>query len=136
MKNVFKEHWNKMNKTHDIPIQQKLDEVKDEVHELDEKLDTYETAGGSKKAIGTADAGPVPNSLLARQDLETSKGAIETTGKKLEQEAEKAEDAETKKEKNEIVDRIKNIQIKRQKAVLAERESETNKSFKTLWKKI
>ncbi len=47
-KNLFKEQWT--GKTHDVPIQEKLGEVMDMVHELDERLDTYETASGMKKA--------------------------------------------------------------------------------------
>lgn len=43
----FKDLW--MNKTHDIPIQEDLDGVKDEVHELDENLDNYEDATGKLK---------------------------------------------------------------------------------------
>lgn len=102
--------------------------------------------------LGIAAAGPVPNSLLARQDLaeegiwdglDTSKsfkgtwaslgkGPVEQTGKQLKEAANEAEDVTTKKEVIELADRIKNIQIKRQKATLAARE----KSFKDFYKSI
>jgi antitoxin component of MazEF toxin-antitoxin module len=44
---TFKDFWIK--KTHDIPIQNELDEVKDDVHELDERVDQYEDAKGHLK---------------------------------------------------------------------------------------
>ena len=37
-------------KSHDVRIQAELSEVKEEVHEMDERLDQYETPGGSRKA--------------------------------------------------------------------------------------
>lgn len=62
----------------------------------------------------------------------TEKGAVETTGKQLEQvtEAAKAEDADSET----LIDRMKNIQQKRQKATIAER-SKTMKGqdFKSVW---
>jgi hypothetical protein len=48
----FSEFWKKREqalKTHDIPIQHDLDEVKDEVHELDVRVDRYEDANGKLK---------------------------------------------------------------------------------------
>lgn len=178
----FKDHWNSINKTHDIPIQEELDDVKDMVHEMDERLDQYETAGGTKKAqstkktFGTANAGPIPNSKLADQDLEgetrksvaecpscgfpivmitrfdgqdfvsyknqiarnhcvCSKNSFEQTGKQLQTVAEKAEEVETTKQKTQLIGKIKEIQLKRQKAVITEREETTSKSFRDLWKK-
>lgn len=121
MSKQFKKVWeNIQTKSHDVAIQDTLDDVKDKVHEMDEKLDQYETAGGTKKSadyercvshvsnknpganahavceavmnekslksftgdkliglidkalagMGIVAGGPIPNSLLARQDLE------------------------------------------------------------------
>lgn len=151
--------------------------------------------------LGISGAGPVPNSLLARQDLdgtrksrfeksvetvekasskcwvvrcdgmeqgrfdnktdaekcldmyrssgtyavlveesvvsETSKGAVETTGKQLTRVTEAAKKADTDAESETLVGRIKNIQLKRQKATIFEREKEeTTKTFKEVWKGI
>lgn len=47
MVTTFKDFWTK--KSHDIPIQEELDEVKDDVHELDEQVDQYEDADGNLK---------------------------------------------------------------------------------------
>jgi hypothetical protein len=41
---------NQANKSHDVDIQDKLEEVETMVHDMDEKLDTYETASGTKKS--------------------------------------------------------------------------------------
>ena len=145
-----------------------------------------------EKAIGIAAAGPVPNSLLAEQDLEgetrkasltaevqeriyfealallrngasvaviaqflskkyggsfyevqqivqacqynnksMNKGAVEQTGKKLQILTDEAENIEDSSEKSDLVERIKNTQIKRQEAILEERGS-----FKSMWSKI
>lgn len=47
----FTDFWKNLSrKSHDVEIQETLDGVKEDVHELDEKLDQYETAGGTKKA--------------------------------------------------------------------------------------
>lgn len=143
--------------------------------------------------LGIADAGPVPNSLLSRQDLEPetrkgmvaymrksveksvpdtyavwyydregaqkcatynnlqeaeafarviedigfknikilTKGQVETTGKQLERAAAKAEDAETD-EKKSIVENIKAIQIRRQKATIEARKS--HPPFSSFWR--
>ena len=43
----FKDFW--LKKSHDISIQNDLDDVKDGVHELDEKVDQYEDAQGNLK---------------------------------------------------------------------------------------
>lgn len=139
--------------------------------------------------LGLAAAGPIPNSLLARQDLagettqksqetklgldngfavwyydelgaqkcaifsniidasayatlvdamgyknvEIVKGQVEQTGKQLEAAAAKAEDVDSKTEEKSLVQRIKNIQVKRQKAVMNERASESKKSFSQFW---
>lgn len=136
--------------------------------------------------LGIAGAGPVPNSLLAMQDLETSKfikgtdqnsfavwyydkfgsqkcavfgsiidaeayanlvttmgfndvkimkGQVENTGQQLKEAAEDAEDAETS-EKKTLVQNIKAIQVRRQKATLAARVKETTKSFKQAWSNL
>lgn len=92
----------------------------------------------SRKSFGISEAGQVPNSLLAEQDLEceTCKGAVEQTGKELDKMPEKAQEADTKKEKNQIIGRIKNIQLKRQEAVLEQREKNMSKSFKEFWKEM
>lgn len=69
---------------------------------------------------------------------ETEKGAIETTGKQLDRAVDAAKKADTPKETETLVDRIKNIQIRRQKAttIAREREETTGKTFKQVWKGI
>ena len=42
MTNPFKEKWADMHKTHDVKVQEKLDEAKEDVHEMDEQLDNIE----------------------------------------------------------------------------------------------
>jgi len=90
-----------------------------------------------EKNFGTAFAGDVPESLLAAQDLlgeqkdddaerdETEKLPDNSAYKsnvasddKLSVLADKAEDADTKNEKDTLSDRIKQVQINRQKAAL------------------
>lgn len=104
----------------------------------------------AKKAMGTGFAGPVPVSLLADQDLEGE--AEETdealrygvgleanksntaTNDKLVELKDKAEDAENDEQKDNIVDRIKETQMKRQKATLKDRG--VIKTFKEAWKTL
>lgn len=98
----------------------------------------------NKKSFGTENAGPIPTSLLARQDLEGvaedmaddeetqygTKGMA--TNDALVQIKDKSEDADTKEEKDSLVDRIKTVQVKRQKAALKDRG--VVKSFLDGWK--
>jgi hypothetical protein len=134
--------------------------------------------------LGISGAGPIPNSLLSRQDLEgtereyfesatksqdignfavwyyDSEGArkcavfgnmidaqayadiVDSLGYKdvsimkgqLEEAKEDAKDADTKQEVKSIVERIKNIQIKRQKMALNTRGAQ--KSFKQKWSEL
>lgn len=90
---------------------------------------------GMKKDMGISNAGPVPHSLLARQDLESStrKGAVEQTGKELDIIEERAKEATDTEEKYDLVNSIKSVQEKRQKAVINARKSG---SFKDNWNKI
>lgn len=62
------------------------------------------------------------------------KGPVETTGKQLDRAAEKAKNAETISEKKSVAENIKAIQMKRQRATIAERTRDmTGKSFKEEW---
>lgn len=110
--------------------------------------------------LGIAGAGPVPNSLLARQDLEGTEKVQKTLTKdcdehlqelldeakdeahELDEKVHAAEGETTTKgpvetttrELHNIVDKIKDIQVRRQKATIAERSKEsTGKSFKQVW---
>ncbi len=62
---TFKDFWIK---SHDVPIQEKLDEVKTDVHDLDEKLDQYETAGGTKKSMFDGFTKPGPSIHSSKWD--------------------------------------------------------------------
>ena len=73
--------------------------------------------------------------LIGSLGLDFVKGQVEQTGKKLEQLADKATDAEPEEVKT-IVDNIKSVQIKRQQATLQERQkSMKGKSFKDILNK-
>ncbi len=64
-----------------------------------------------------------------------SKGQVETTGQQLQRLANKAEEAETVSEKNTLVQNLKAVQLKRQKATIAAREKDSaDKSFKDFWR--
>jgi len=111
----------------------------------------WKQANGMKK-FGIDGAGPVPNTLLARQDLEDERKkdllnvnvqvhkADAASDDKLEVIKDETEDVTGKEEKNELVDRIKTVQEKRQKATIKQRDmtkSPLNKSsFKQLWKSV
>lgn len=222
----FKEFWTK--KSHDIPIQSELDDVKEDVHELDEEVDRYEDAEGNlkpgvhvdkntvhitydrngvpvnsyvtdeginkgmfpqfqvqkpgtsihsaewdkcvkdagdaknayavctaqlgessfksqfkhmayakallakaRKAMGIGFGGGVPHSLLARQDLEEDKTKSDVDDASLYQLKDEARNTDTKEEKEEVTDKIKEVQVKRQKATLKERG--VTKSFRAMW---
>lgn len=241
MSKNFKDFWTK--KSHDVPIQAELDEVKEDVHELDEAVDQYEDADGNLKPgvsvdkntvhitydrkgvpvnsyvddidtekarmevmdcpkcfgrgwrmvngekekcyecggcgavekssaaqvgkfeckrcgyianiklgncpkcsssdgwitkkevskMDIGDAGGTPNSLLARQDLEGKEKSEESDvdDPSLYELKDTARDADTKAEKKEVTDKIKEVQVKRQKATLKERG--VAKSFKSVW---
>lgn len=73
--------------------------------------------------------------IFDSNDVVLKKGTIEQTGKALEDIKDEAEDADTKKEKHSLIENIKSIQLKRQRAIISEREKETNKSFKEVWNK-
>ncbi len=149
---------------------------------FDEKIKMY------MQKLGIQGAGPVPNSLLAAQDLERTtksiektgdlqnfavwyydesgarkcavfgnytdanayagivdamgykdikimKGTVEETKKDLIEAAESAEDAYGS-EKTDLIGRIKNIQVKRQGAIINQRGPEAEKSFKQKWTEI
>ncbi len=71
---------------------------------------------------------------MGYKDIKIMKGQVEQTGKQLQTAAAKAEDVETEEEKKSLVDNIKAIQLKRQKATLQVRQNGTKKSFKQYWK--
>ena len=79
------------------------------------------------KAIDITQAGGIPKTLLAEQDLEgeTKKTELDETGKELDEEIKQAENS------SDFVENIKAIQLKRQKATIEER---SNKTFKNNWK--
>jgi hypothetical protein len=97
----------------------------------------YDDSGARKCAVfGNAIDAEAYASIvdaLGYKDVKIMKGQVEQTGKELNQAAEKAETATGKEVKN-LVERIKNIQQKRQKAVIRTRG--TKKSFKEGWKEI
>ena len=106
----------------------------------------WKQANGVKK-FGIDNAGPVPNTILARQDLEDENKkdllgvnvqmhkADAASDDKLEVIKDETEDVTGKEEKNELVDRIKTVQEKRQKATIKQRDM-TKSSFKQLWKSV
>lgn len=98
----------------------------------------YDKFGAQKCAVfnNVIDAEAFANLVEAMgfNDVKIMKGQIEQTGKQLQRLAAKAEDAETNEEKS-LIQRIKNVQIKRQKATLAARAKETPESFKSFWQK-
>lgn len=62
------------------------------------------------------------------------KGVVETTGKQLDHAVKEAAEAEDTEEKSNLVNNIKNIQLRRQKATIAERsKSAGGKKFKDVW---
>ena len=71
--------------------------------------------------------------VIRSEGVNIKKGAIEQTGKKLEDAAEKAEEVEGTTEKEDLVRNIKNIQLKRQNAIL---EARKGGSFKDVWGKL
>jgi len=64
------------------------------------------------------------------------KGAIEQTGKVLDQIADKAEEVTDTEEKCGLVGKIKAIQLKRQQAIINAREKSMTKSFKKAWAEL
>jgi hypothetical protein len=72
--------------------------------------------------------------IRAAIDEVFGKGAVEQTGKKLDEALKDAPDADTRLERKSLVDNIKNIQIKRQEATITARQGEMKgKSFKEVW---
>lgn len=71
--------------------------------------------------------------LIEEEVVSTSaeKGVLETTGKQLNNVVQAAKGADTEQEKQSLAERIKNIQVKRQKATIAAR-----KSFKDVWRSL
>lgn len=61
------------------------------------------------------------------------KGQVEETGKELVEAKKDAKEVETKSERNELVENIKNIQERRQKATIQARSKEQTKSFKEVF---
>jgi hypothetical protein len=64
-----------------------------------------------------------------------NKGAVETSGKELDEALKDAPNAETRMERKSLVETIKDAQLKRQKATIQARAKEASgKSFKETWK--
>lgn len=62
------------------------------------------------------------------------KGAVESTGKQLDEALKDAPDADTRLERKSLVDNIKDIQIKRQEATITARQKNMKgKSFRDIW---
>jgi hypothetical protein len=93
--------------------------------------------GGYKcKRCGRVVAIKVPNCpQCSSSDGWIKKGQVETTGKQLERAVDEAKNDDV--DTDTVVDRIKNIQLKRQKATIAERsKAMEGKSFKQTWGKL
>ncbi len=74
--------------------------------------------------------------LIQEKIMGAEKGQVETTGKQLDHAVVAAEKAEDTEEKDDLATRIKTIQLKRQKATIAERSKEVGKGgkkFKDVW---
>jgi hypothetical protein len=87
--------------------------------------------------MGIEGAGAIPSSKLAKQDLEgeTKKADVITnTQEKLDDLGDKAEEMKTADEVNGVINQIKVVQEKRQKAQLKMRGQPTTKAFKENWK--
>jgi hypothetical protein len=66
---------------------------------------------------------------------EVFKGAVETTGKQLNEALKDAPNADTRMERKSLAENIVDIQLKRQKATIQARANESSgKSFKSVWK--
>ena len=95
----------------------------------------YDKSGARKCAVfgNSRDAIAYANIVdsMGYKAVKILKGQIEKQDEELENIAEQAEEVETKKEAKDLVSRIKNIQVKRQKTVLSMRDA--NKSFKDIW---
>lgn len=77
--------------------------------------------------------------MIEETVMSAEKGAVETTGKQLDRALKQAEKPQDTEEKSTLVDNIKNIQLKRQKATIAERSKSVTpsaKAFKETWGKI
>ncbi len=98
----------------------------------------YDSEGARKCAVfgSSVDAEAYARIVeaLGYKDVSIMKGQVEVTDKKLEEAQKEAEEAENKKEVKSITERIKNIQLKRQKAILNIRG--LTKSFKQKWSEI
>jgi hypothetical protein len=96
----------------------------------------YDPSGARKCAVFghliDADAYARIVESLGYKNVQIMKGQVEQTGKELKEAAEDAEDAKETETKS-LVNRIKNIQLKRQNAIMRARGTETNKSFKQAW---
>jgi len=93
----------------------------------------------TEKDFNISNAGSIPNSKLAEQDLEgeaRKSDVITNTQEKLEEIKEKTEDPKVVEEKQDLVSKMKEIQIKRQKATIKQREPEmVGKTFKEMLNK-
>lgn len=68
---------------------------------------------------------------------ETEKGRVESTGKQLNNAVRAAKQVDDSEDAETIADRIKNIQLRRQKATIAARSKESvGKSFKDVWSRL
>ncbi len=89
----------------------------------------------ARKAVVTSFAGPVPNSGLADQDLEGEKKKSDAADDaKLYELKDQARRVDNEREKDDVADKIEEVQRKRQKAALKERG--VIKSFKEAWKSL
>jgi hypothetical protein len=95
--------------------------------------------GAEQWRVNDTKTGEVMYSSSSKQDADevckemnanTMKGIIESTGKQLDQAASKSED------KEDLVSRMKAIQLKRQGAIISEREKSMNKTFKSAWESL
>lgn len=78
--------------------------------------------------------------MIEETVVSSEKGRVETTGKQLDHAVKEAAEAEGTEEKSTLIDNIKNIQLRRQKATIAERSKSaaapSAKAFKDVWGKI
>lgn len=112
-----------------------LDEVKEEVIDIDSQV--HEKNVVSQTCTSCGSDYNYNNELTTPPKCPycgVSKGVIEQTGKKLDTALKDAADADTRAERKSVVDTIKEVQLRRQKATIAERSKEAaGKNFKQVW---
>lgn len=86
------------------------------------------------KAVGDTDDEYESEQATATNPSETRKGAVETTGKQLDRAVAEAKKAEDTEETDNLVDNIKHIQQRRQKATIAARKPKG--TFKSVWSSL